>query len=259
MGRYRGGSKPWESGDSGGRTLDPHQYPELNAVFYGGDPAEYIRMRIEALSLMACGDAQLSPAFGSDRVIGNAKFGPMDPPAAEGRQRYIRMEAVTVTHHASESLLRLFFAHVDHEECPWLGMSASTAFPEFKKAVDNALKTGFDREQIATVFLGGTSPKDSCIQLTNNEFEDAVDGLELLLADCGNRCLDDSFLYNAVKHGATAVGIHDDDAQIVFVTNQGATNTLHEGPLHFYVHKKQFPAATMKRTIATMIAKPNAW
>ncbi|HXO52447.1 MAG TPA: hypothetical protein VN888_15785 [Mycobacterium sp.] len=64
MGRYRGGRKPWEAGDAGGRTVDPRQYPELNAVFYGGDPAEYIKMRIEALSLMACSDAQLSLAFG---------------------------------------------------------------------------------------------------------------------------------------------------------------------------------------------------
>jgi hypothetical protein len=102
-------------------------------VFYTADPAEYIKMRIESLSLTACSDELLTPAFGSDRVIGNAHFGTMDPPAAEARQRYILMEAVTVAHHASETLLRLFFAHVEHEECPWLGMSASTGFSEFKK------------------------------------------------------------------------------------------------------------------------------
>jgi hypothetical protein len=200
-------------------------------------------MRVEALSLMACSDSQLSPVFDFDRVIGNAHFGPMEPPVAEARQRYIRMEAVSVAHHASETLLRLFFAHVEHEECPWLGMSASVAFPEFKKGVDSALKSGFEREQIAKVFLGGTSPTDACIQLADNEFEEAIDALELLLVDCGNRCLSDSFLYNAVKHGVTAVGIHDDDVQIALCTDGGSKTTLHEGPMHFYIHKKEFPAA----------------
>jgi hypothetical protein len=34
MGRYRGGSKPWEEGDAEGRKLDARQFGELNAIFY---------------------------------------------------------------------------------------------------------------------------------------------------------------------------------------------------------------------------------
>lgn len=51
-----------------------------------------------------------------------------------------------------------------------------------------ALKSGFDREQIANVFLGGVSRVDACIQLSDAEFEDAIDGLEMLLADCATEC-----------------------------------------------------------------------
>jgi hypothetical protein len=131
MGKYRGGSKPWEKGDSRGRRLDPGQYPELNAMFYNADPAEFIKMRIESLSLMACADEQLAPAFGADRSIitsrvdddtpeASATFGAMKPPDEAARKRYIRMESVMIAHHASEAILRLFFAHVDHEECPGL-------------------------------------------------------------------------------------------------------------------------------------------
>ena len=69
MGKYRGGLKPWEKDDPQGRRLDPGQYPELNAVFYTADPAEFIKLRIEALSLMACSDEQLAPVFGADRVM----------------------------------------------------------------------------------------------------------------------------------------------------------------------------------------------
>jgi len=52
MSRYRGGPKPWEKDDPKGRRLDPGQYPELNAMFYNADPAGFIKMRIELLSLM---------------------------------------------------------------------------------------------------------------------------------------------------------------------------------------------------------------
>jgi hypothetical protein len=133
MGKYRGGPKPWEKDDPKGRRLDPGQYPELNAMFYNADPAGFIKMRIESLSLMACSDEQLAPAFGADRSISTSRtsdpdlpgvaagFGPMDPPDIAVRKRYIRMESVMIAHHASEALLRLFFAHVEHAECPWLG------------------------------------------------------------------------------------------------------------------------------------------
>jgi hypothetical protein len=135
-----------------------------------------------------------TPVFGTDRMIGTAHFGATGPPRQDARKSYIRMESVMIAHHASEALLRLFFAHVEHKECPWLGMSASTDFREFKAKVSAALDQRFDRAQIAMVFLGGMNPTDACIRLSNNEFDDAIDGLDLLLVDCANRLLGDSFL-----------------------------------------------------------------
>jgi hypothetical protein len=75
---------------------------------------------------LAVDDEQLAPAFGADRTIGTAHFGPQDPPPRDARERHIRTESVMIAHRASEARLRLFFAHVEHEECPRLGMSAST-------------------------------------------------------------------------------------------------------------------------------------
>ena len=69
VGKYRGGQKPWEKSDAQGRRLDPGHYTELNAMFYNADPGEFIKMRIEALSLMVCADEQLAPAFGVDRIV----------------------------------------------------------------------------------------------------------------------------------------------------------------------------------------------
>jgi hypothetical protein len=75
MGRYRGGWKPWEEDDEQGKKLDPRQFPELNAVFYSADPSEFIKMRVQALTLMACHDAFLAPAFAVSRQIGSMSFG----------------------------------------------------------------------------------------------------------------------------------------------------------------------------------------
>jgi hypothetical protein len=243
MGKYRGGAKPWEKDDPKGRRLDPGQYPEMNAVFYTADPAEFIKMRIEALSLLAGTDDQLAPLFAADRMVGAAHFGAMSPPNQDARERYIRMEAVMIANHASETLLRLFFAHVEHPECPWLGMSASTAFAEYKAKVAAARDNGFDREAIATVFLGGVSRVDAVIQLTDDEFEDAIDGLEMLLIDAANRILGDAFVYNAVKHGVSAVAVGDDEAKVTWQPMNGEPVILHEGPTHVYLHKAASPDA----------------
>lgn len=243
MGKYRGGPKPWEKDDPRGRRLDPGQYPELNAVFYTADPAEFIKMRIESLSLMACSDDQLAPLYATDRTVGAAFLGAMPPPTSDARQRYVRMEAVMIANHASEALLRLFFAHVEHPECPWLGMSASNDFAEYKAKLAAALDTGFDREQIATVFLGGVSRVDSVIQLTDDEFEDAIDALAMLLTDSANRVLGDAFVYNAVKHGISAVTVDNDEAKVAWQPLSGEPVTVHEGPVHVYLHKKGHPDA----------------
>jgi hypothetical protein len=124
-GEVPGGSKPWQDDDADGKKLDTRQFPELNAVFYTADPSDFIKMRVKMLSLVGTPDVFLGPAFAVDRRIGSMAFGGSEVPSSEERQRYLRTEAVTIVHHASEALLRLFFAHVDHPECPWLGMSAS--------------------------------------------------------------------------------------------------------------------------------------
>jgi hypothetical protein len=139
-----------------------------------------------------------------------------------------------ISNHASEALLRLYIAHVEHPECPWLGMSASTNFSEYKEKLAALLKRGFNRGEIATVFMGGGNSVEACIQLSDVEFEDAIDGLELLLIDCTNRVLGDAFLYNAAKHGVSAVAVDDDEAKIAWRPMNGEPRILHEGPIHVY-------------------------
>lgn len=236
--------KKWEAPDEQGRVLDPGQFPELNAVFYSADPSEFIKMRIDSLALMACTDEVLAPAYGSDRPIGNTlHFPATSVPHPEQRHKYVRMEAVTIVHHASEALLRLYFAHIDYPECPWLGMSTSTDFAGFKRRVNDARLAGFDHKDIAAIFLGGADPTDAGIKMGKGKFAETVEALEGLLIECANRFLDDSFLYNAVKHGMTAI---DTDAKMKWVGGNGEQITMLDGFVHGYLHKKLHPMATQK-------------
>lgn len=242
MGKYRGGKKPWEHDDAEGRKLDPRQFPELNAVFYSAKPSAFIKMRVQVLTLMGAADPFLAPAFAVDRPIGSLAFGGSEVPLPEDRQRYLRTEAVTIVHHASEAVLRLFFAHIEHPECPWLGMSASTNFRDFKEQVDDALAGGFCRDDIAKIFLGGEDPEDASVDMSADDFVETVDSIEMLLVDSARRFLDDSFLYNAVKHGLTAIDL-DDESKMEWENHEGERIRMHTGSMHVYLHRKMSPTA----------------
>jgi hypothetical protein len=147
-----------------------------------------------------------------------------------------------IVHHASEALLRLFFAHVDHPECPWLGMADERGPNQFKDRLGDAMEAGFNRGDIATVFLGGKSPIDSAVDLTAGDFDSSIGGIDRLLWDCALRVTNDSFLYNGGKHGLTSVEVADEGAR--FEWKQGDKElTLHMGSVHAYLHKLRTPTS----------------
>ncbi len=228
------------AGNKPTRVLAWQQYQELNFSFYEEHPSEFINMRVEVLSLMLCDELQLSAAYGAERSIKGVQLGGSTPPNQEQRRRFLQMETVVILHHAAETLLRLFYAHVEHEDCPWLGMASLILFAEFKQKVDKSLSSGFGREQLAKVFLAGTSPQDASIAMTTEQFEDAVDGLELLLTVCGRRILSEAFLYNAIKHGLSAISL-DEATRIGRRLPNGETVIGHKGSMFAYMHKPRRP------------------
>ncbi|WP_179273328.1 MULTISPECIES: hypothetical protein [unclassified Rhodococcus (in: high G+C Gram-positive bacteria)] len=240
MGRSRRSKKP----EPPRPRLAPEQYSELNATFYTGEPSEYLMMRIESLSLMVASVAALAPAFAENRRVGVADFGPMSPPDEQARRRYIQSEAVIILHHSAETLLRMFLAHVGYEQCPWLGIASSRTPREFKDKCIEITKAGVKRDDVARIFIGGTDPRDAGIRVTDEEFEESVEALTRLLYFCATRFLDESFLYNAAKHGLATVHL-DDSTKFVF------DNGSLEGPVTFssgamltYLHKQEKPGAT---------------
>lgn len=225
-----------------GPKLAKEQFSELNATFYTANPAEFLMMRIEALSLMCCTDSQLKTVYGSDRSIGSSELRATAPPQNDTRQRYIAVEALILFHHAAEMILRMFYAHIDQKECPWLGMSSSTNFAVFKEQVDRSLKSGFNRSDIAEVFFGGSSPADAGLRMSQDDFDEGVEGVGFLLSQCAERLLGESFIYNAAKHGLSSI-LLDESTRIHMQTPNGQDVQLHSGRMHLYLHKLRAPGA----------------
>lgn len=223
-----------------GPRLAHELFSELNATFYEDDPSEYLLTKIEAVTLMLAPDEVLAPAYASERVIGVTRRSMTPVPSKEARDRYVRTECVLVLHHACETLLRLFFAHAEKQDCPWLGMAASVSFVEFKEKVFAGLKSGFDRETVAVVFLGGADPTVAAIEVGADEFEDSVSALQLLLEFAAETVLSESFLYNSAKHGLTIVQT-DESTQMALTPPGGDPVRLLAGSQFAYLHKPRSP------------------
>lgn len=243
MTRNRNQSRKPKAAAPAGPRLARELFSELNATFYKDDPSEYLLTKIEAITLMLAPAEILAPAYASERVVGVSRRAGATVPSKEARDRYVRTECVLVLHHACEMLLRLFFAHVEKQDCPWLGMAASVNFAEFKKKTDTALRTGFDRGNVALVFLGGTDPTDTELDVEADEFDATVTAWQLLLETAADTILSESFLYNSAKHGLTVV--HTDESTRMAFTPPDGGDPIHlsAGSQLTYLHKPETPGA----------------
>lgn len=241
--RNRSKSRKPKPASTPGPRLARELFSELNATFYEDDPSEYLLTKIEAVTLMLAPAEALAPAYASERAVGICRHAGAPVPSKEARDRYVRTECVLVLHHACEMLLRLFFAHVEKQDCPWLGMAASVNFAEFKEKVSTALRVGFDRDDVALVFLGGADPADADLSVDTDEFDDTIVAWQLLLETAADTVLSESFLYNSAKHGLTVV--HTDESTQMQFTPPGGGAPIHlaSGSQLTYLHKPETPGA----------------
>jgi hypothetical protein len=243
MTRNRNRSRKPKAAAPAGPRLAHELFSELNATFYEDDPSEYLVTKIEAVTLMLAPAEALASAYESERVVGICRRAGAPVPSKEARDRYVRTECVLVLHHACEMLLRLFFAHVEKQDCPWLGMAASVSFIEFKTKISTALRTGFDRDDVARVFLGGVDPTDADLDVEADEFEDTVTAWQLLLETAADTVLSESFLYNSAKHGLTVVHTDESTRMVVTPPDGGTPIQLASGSQLTYLHKPETPGA----------------
>lgn len=219
--------------------LAPQVFSELNALFYSRDPAGEFFARLEHMSLLACPDEVLAPIYAAQRTVGSTFLGGQEGPSAEDRARLLRSEVLVACHHAAETLLRFYFAHLDPQgKSPWMAVAGEVNYGVFKNKIDRLLTDWSDQMKapVAEVFLGGRTPTDAGVSLPEDEFDAAVDAYALVLKFCAERLLNEAFAYNAAKHGFVNLDIEDVKLSLDSIP-------LYDGPLITYLSKKNALAA----------------
>ncbi len=169
-------------------------YPELNDEFYAGRPWDYFRHRLIHLAAVAAepGEAPLTGPFAVGLVAIEMRAPDTNHHPTPG-QTFAAIECEVLLHHASETLLRLIYAHAEPHPCPWLRMSAMSRADQFKNWVKQLVRNSALPEVAANVFGHSEAYPDG----PANEAEwIRVFAWHFLNAGC----------YNAAKHGMALGG-----------------------------------------------------
>jgi hypothetical protein len=136
------------------------------------------------------------------------------------QQRYLSLESEQLSHHACETLLRLFLAHRHIPSVPWVEMTALTSFAKFKALVEEIRTMPPESlvRDVTQVFLGQPGAEDTIV---------ACEGVTTFMRIAAGHLLDHSRLYNSVKHG---LAIQAQASAISFGETLDSLTTLAEGP-----------------------------
>lgn len=190
---------------------EPDNFQRLNEEFYASTPSTYFRDRLKLLALRAAKPDAVEEAIGDGIAWGQLRIEHEDADAAPdaavleeaAHTRFVVTESQVLLHHAAEALLRMFLAHEGRPDCPWLEMASLLDFSRFRDEVGELAKSSWpaDRETaVEWVFLGGVALDPPPVWI---EHRAAAIRLVRLLAQ---RVNSDKNLYNAAKHGLTAIG-----------------------------------------------------
>lgn len=211
--------------------LATEQFPDLNRQFYASNPASYFRSRLQLLIMAAGATEQVGQLLVNgvqyEGIHAKAPSEVSDEGARE-HLAFVTTEAEVLLHHVAEALLRLFFAHANAPQCPWLECARLRNFALFNKHVADfsSSGSGSQRERIAQVFLGSVPGQDDTVGA------EAVDSVQRLLKFLATRLLDDKNIYNAAKHGLAIVA---GTASIVVDDDTGPPVFGHHGPSITYL------------------------
>jgi hypothetical protein len=216
------------------------RFQQLNERFYTADPADYFRIRLSTLVLVAgrvedlLGLLKEGVEYGRIRAKADTDA-EMD---AADMARYVTIESQVLLHHAAEALIRLFLAHVGNPPCPWFELSAETDFGRFKRRVQDQLvkprRRGALEEEAAFVLLGrrGPPPDEDAAG-----WHDATENLARFLRMFAGRWLKDSRVFNAMKHGLAVI---PGDALFQILDDEGKAVRLGEGTSVEYLEAREW-------------------
>jgi len=118
--------------------------------------------------------------------------------------RFLLTESQVLLHHASETLMILFFAHEGSPPCPWLEM-ASLRTRDVNESLGRVLDTAWEPEfeSVVNEVFFGADPGNHSPELAASRAATVR-----LLRIVARKLLADSRMYNAAKHGLACVAGH---------------------------------------------------
>ena len=143
--------------------------PRFNERFYAGDPAAYLQARLDQWMATA-DDAGAYPAV---RVRSSTDPGLSDNSAVDPKMlSFLTADAVVLHHHAAETVVRYYLAHVDHP-APWTEIAGQRG--GFNDLVgERLIDAAPTPEEAATVVYGVPKPQPFA---ADDEWETAVAGV----------------------------------------------------------------------------------
>lgn len=216
--------------------LVPDQFPELNRRFYSSNPADYFRRRLYLLAVYAGARGELTDILSNgisyEKLRFQADLSGSTDDDERAYQRFLIAEAEVLLHHASEALMRLYFAHLNQPPCPWLACARLRVPRDFKEKIENFLNQSEEEclAGVTQVFIGGALDRD------NEQRMSAAKAVTKLLQVVSRRLLDDADLYNSAKHGFTVLA---DESSIIFGDADGSGLFGSQGPSVLFLQERK--------------------
>ncbi len=197
--------------------------PEINRIFYRDYDEEYFINKAILLGAIVASPKSIKEHLGSGYSIGKLKVDNLKI-TQKWLKGYAKREIVINSYHAIESFFRLFFAHVEESECPWIGVEQMKNFKEFKGRIEKLLKREYFKNDhdkaVAEVLFGNRSMYGNA---TDDEWAENVKKAVELVDRFGHDILNNQD-YNVYKHGAalldTQFGFRLDDGKVLGADKQ---------------------------------------
>jgi hypothetical protein len=208
-GRLRRLPAPW---------LSPDEFPRLNAAFYSAEPHSFLRARVAILAVAAAKPEVIQQALSDGLDYRGLQVGAMadanegvevadEDHEREREEAFVISDAVSVLHHASETLLRFYLAHAPGIDgkvspCPWIEMAQALSHAQLKKRhverFDGLPLDDARFRELAIVFYVGRPEQE---HPQGEQIKKSIESIEQWLTHFAGVFVQDAHLFNALKHG----------------------------------------------------------
>lgn len=236
---------------------------QVNRRFYASNPDRHFSARLALLLAVAASTERYGEDLARGLVCGPLRLQQTSPGpvqfAPDDIERYVALESVMLHHLIGESILRLYLAHLDHRQCPWVQVALLRDGREFRR-LEKAMveEEGLvAAEHVAAIFLGSKrAPPHSGVD--DDRWLLAARHHRALLIEFARHSYEGANLYTAAKHGLAvscesgSMAIGPVDEEPTFVVDGLWLEYLERAPA-----KPQEPREWVRRS--ELVNPPRSW